>query len=292
MRASTRRLSHAVVLAALFSSPQISFGQDKVAIGATPTPGQTVRLRMKQELESDIKAEGTPPPGLPPDGVHTRSASNILLRLETAALDADGRVRVDVNYEEGSQEAQINGKAMPLPSAQDALRGKTITMWLKGSQVDEVKVPENYPIPAELLKQFMGPLVASIPRVEMTVGQTAEVPLSLTLPLPSGAGPAPVLTGTTKNTLTKVAPDGDDLLATLAQAVEASVDMSHEAGGTRVRTIMKISGTGTTETYVKAGLVKTSTMDAKLTGRLETQAANAPVIVFDGTMKLTVTRER
>jgi len=292
MRASTRRLSHAVVLAALLSLPELSFGQDKVAIGATPMPGQTVRLRMRQEMEADIKAEGTPPPGLPPEGVHTKTASNVLLRLETAALDADGRLRVDVNYEEGSQEAQINGKAMPLPSAQDALRGTTITMWLKGSQVDEVKVPENYPIPAELLKQFMGPLVASIPRLEMTVGQTAEVPLSLTLPLPSGAGPAPVLNGITKTTLTNVAPDGADLLATLAQVVDASVDMTNEAAGTRVRTVMKISGTGTTETYVKAGLVKTSRMDAKLTGRLETQAANAPVIVFDGTMKLTVTRER
>jgi len=293
MRSPLRLPGHAVLLAALLASPQFVAGQDKVAIGATPAPGQTIRMRLTQQMDANVTTEGgAPPAGFPPDGIHTVTKSSVVLRLETAAVEADGRLRVAVNYEEGSQEAEINGKSMQIPSAQDQLRGKPITMWLRGTQVDEVKVPDNYPIPAELLKQFLGPLVASVPRLDMIVGQTADTPVSLTLPLPAGAGPPPVLNGTTKSTLAKVASDSGDVVATLDQAIEASVDATNEVSGTRVRTALKLSGTGITETYVKAGLVKTSTLDAKLTGRLETNAANAPVVVFAGTLKLTVMRDQ
>jgi hypothetical protein len=279
------------MVAALVSPAHVTLAQEKFAIGGTPSPGQTVRLRLTQEMEADIKAEGTPPPGMPPGGVHTKSKSGLVVRLDLAALEADGRLRMDLVYEEGSQEVEVNGNAMPIASsAQDILKGKTVTMWVRGNQIVEVKVPPDFPVPADLLKQFMGPLVASIPQREMTVGQTVDVPLSLPLPVPGGTGPTPVLSGTTKTTLTKITPEGSDFVATLDQVIDAKLDPPSDPGGTRMRTTMTIAATGTTETFVKAGLVKASSMDAKLSGKFEPPAANSPTIIIDGTMKFTVTR--
>ena len=177
----------ALAMAAAFAVPVAAIGQSaRVMIGASPAPGQTVRLRMTQEMDFELKPIGEPPPGLPKEGIRSKGKSMLLLKQEVGATDVNGRLRLDLTYEDVSQELRVNDAPLPIPQdSYDTLRGKTVTMWMgKDNEVLDVTAPENFPIPQDQLKQFLGPLVASVPHQEMSVGETVTLPFSMALPIP------------------------------------------------------------------------------------------------------------
>ena len=72
-----------------------------------------------------------PPPGIPKEGIRSKGKSMLLLKQEVGAVDANGRLPLDLTYEEVSQELRVNDMPLPIPpDSFDTLRGKTVTMWM------------------------------------------------------------------------------------------------------------------------------------------------------------------
>jgi hypothetical protein len=267
---------------------------DRVMIGAVPAPDQTLRMKMTQALDFTVTPIGDPPPGAPPGPMRLTGNTVTVLRQDVGKLDAEGRLRIDLTYEDVAQEMRMNDKPMPIPpEATAGLKGKTISMWVDAKyQVVDVTIPEGFPIPADQMKQLLVQLMGSIPHQEMRVGETITTPLSMPLPIPMPGG-APVMTGETRTTLVKVVPDGSDQIATLDQTVEASSDSTNAmAGGVKLRVKIKVKGSGTTETGVKSGLARSSTMKSDIEGQFEPEAGSKgpPAVKLAGTMNMTIER--
>ena len=282
-------------MAIALAVPYAASGQPaRVMIGASPAPGQAVRLRMTQEIDFELKPIGDPPPGIPKDGIRSKGKSLLLLKQEVGSLDANGRLRLDLTYEEVSQELRVNDVPLPIPQdSYDTLRGKTVTMWMgKDNEVLDIAAPENFPIPQDQLKQFLGPLVASVPHQEMGVGETVTLPFSMALPIPVAAGgAAPMLTGQTKTTLTRLTPEGGDQVATLDQTMTVAFDSSGETTtGRNVRMDVKIVASGTTDTFVRGGLVKSNAMNGTISGQFQPVGRGGASMKLTGTMTMSVER--
>jgi hypothetical protein len=268
--------------------------QTRVMIGGPPAPGQTIKVRMMQEMDFELKPVGdVPPPGMTKEGIRSKGKSVLLLKQQVGDRDADGRLRLDLTYEEVSQELSVNDKPLPIPPASfDVLRGKIVTMWLgPKNDVLDVTAPENFPIPPDQLKQFLGPLVASLPHQEMSDGESVTLPFSMALPIPTPAGSAaPMLTGQTKTTLSKLTPENDDQIATLDQTIEVALDNTNEtSAGSRVRMNVKIAGGGTTDTFVRGGLVKSNKTEATMSGQFS-PTKDGPTLKLTGTLIMKVER--
>jgi hypothetical protein len=274
------------------AAPLTATAQSRVMIGGRAAPGQTVRLRMTQEMDFELKPVGEPAPGIPKDGIRSKGKSTLLLKQDVGEVDAEGRLRLVLTYEDVSQEMKVNDVAVPIQEqANDALRGKVVTMVVgSNNEVLDVKAPEGFPIPPDQLKQFLGPLVASVPHQEMSVGETVSLPFSMALPMPTPGGAPPLLIGQTKTTLTALASENDDQIATLDQTFDVAIDSTNQtSAGNRVRMDVTISGSGTTHTFVKGGLVKSTTMKATMSGRFEPPNGTA-ALKLTGTMSMTVER--
>jgi hypothetical protein len=272
MMSVARPFARAVIALMIALLPAVVVAQTRVMIGGLPTPGQTARLRMTQEMDFEFKPVGdTPPPGMPKEGIRSTLKSMLLLKQQVGAVDAAGRLRLDLTYEDVSQELRLNDVALPIPEGSyDAIRGKTVTLWMGAKyEVLDVTAPDNFPIPADQLKQIFGPLVASLPHQEMAIGDAVSLPFSMSLPIPAPAGSAaPTLTGQTKTTLIRVTPEDGDQLATLEQTLEVALDNTNEtSAGSRVRMNVRIAGTGTTETFVRGGLIKSNRTEATMSGQ-------------------------
>jgi hypothetical protein len=285
----------ALAMAAAFAVPFAAIGQSaRVMIGASPAPGQTARLRMTQEMDFELKPIGDQPPGIPKEGIRSKGKSMLLLKQEVGALDANGRLRLDLTYEDVSQELRVNDAPLPIPQdSYDTLRGRTVTMWIgKDNEVLDVTAPENFPIPQDQLKQFLGPLVASVPHQEMSVGETVTLPFSMALPIPVPAGGAPpMLVGQTKTTLTRLTAEAGDQVATLDQTMTVAFDSSGETTmGRNVRMDMKIVASGTTDTFVRGGLVKSNAMNGTISGQFAPGGKSGSSMKLTGTLTMTVER--
>lgn len=288
-----RRGAALIVAAAVMLTPAV-FAQTRVMIGGLPAPNQTVRLRMTQEMDFELKPVGEPPPGIPKEGIRSKGKSMLLLRQDVGTVDANGRLQLDLTYEEVSQELRVNDMPLPIPQdSYDTIRGKQVTMWMgKSNEVLDVVAPENFPIPQDQLKQFLGPLVASLPHQEMAVGETVTLPFSMALPIPVPTGGAPpMLTGQTKTTLARLVPEADDRLATLEQTMTVAFDSTGETTlGRSVRMDVKIVGSGTTDTFVRGGLVKSNAMTGTISGQFAPSGKSGAAMKITGTMTMTVER--
>ncbi len=281
------------LLAAVLVASPAGSQTDRVMVGAPPAPDQSLRLKMTQAMNFTLTPLGDPPPGAPAGPMHVIGNTVTTIRQQVGKPGADGRLQIDLTYEDVSQELKMNDKPVPVPAdATEALKGKTVTMWVDGKfQVVDVKAPEGFPIPADQLKQLMVQLMGSVPHQEMRIGETVTVPLSMPLPIPIPGGQAPVLKGETKTTLVKVAPQGDDQIATLEQTVDAALDSTNDmAGGVKLRIVFKVKGTGTTVTAVKAGVAHSSTMKSDIEGQFEPQGGGQgpPAIKIAGAMNMTI----
>jgi hypothetical protein len=284
----------AAALLTLAAAPLLS--QSRVMIGARPAPNQTARLRMVQELEMSMKAAGpNVPPGFPADGLNVSGNNMLLLRQEVGEADEKGRLRLVLTYEEVGQTMRLNDKEVPIPAETlNLLRGKSVTMWMGPKrEILEVITPDKFPLPGDQLQQVLGPLQASLPSQEMSVGETVALPFSMPLPIPvPGANAPPRMEGQTRTTLTKVSPEGGDQLAFLDQSIELSLDTTAAtSSGSNVRMDLKMSGAGTTELLVRSGLLKSTRMDATMSGQFEPPGSGATPIKVDGKLRVTVTRE-
>jgi hypothetical protein len=296
MSSFCRSARGAVLALALLIPAAPLVSQSRVMIGARPAPNQTARLRMVQELDMTLKPAGAEvPPGFPPDGLHVTGSNTLVLRQEVGAIDGKGRLRLNLSYEEVAQTMRLNDTDVPIPSANlDTLRGKTVTIWMgPRREILEVITPENFPLPADQLQQVLGPLQASLPSQEMTIGETVTLPFTMPIPIPvPGANAPPTMVGQTKTTLTKLLPEGGDQLALLDQSIELALDATAATSrGSSVRMDMTLTGTGTTELLVTSGLLKSTRMEATMTGQFEPPGAGSSAVTITGQLRVNVTRE-
>ena len=283
------------LLAITLASAPAGAQTDRVMIGAVPAPDQTLRLKMTQDMNFTITPTGDPPPGAPPGPIRMTGNTVTTIRQQVGKPGADGRLQIDLTYEDVTQEMRMNDNPLPVPpEVTAALKGKTISLWVDGKfQVVDVKAPEGFPIPTDQLKQLLVQLMGSIPHQEMRIGETVSIPMSMPLPIPMPGGQAPVMKGETKTTLLKVDPEGNDRIATLEQTVEATVDSTNDLqSGVKLRLMFTIKGSGTTQTAVKAGLAYASTMKSNIEGQFEPQGGGKgpPAVKIAGTMNMTIER--
>jgi hypothetical protein len=257
---------------------------DRVMIGGPPAPDQTLRVRMTQEMDVSLAPAGQ---GAADPSMKMTGATVMVIRQQIGKPEADGRIRLDLTYEEMTQKMLMNGQEMPVPAQLTAgITGKTVALWIDSKyQVLDVKAPEGFPLAGEQLKTMMGQMMAAVPHQQMSVGETVSTPLSMALPIPVPGSARAQLKGQTKTTLVKLSAEGDDHVATLDHTVDATLDMAPETPTGKFHMAFTLSGSGTTETMVRSGTVRSSAMTTKLDGSLEPQGgATGP-----GPMKLTGT---
>jgi hypothetical protein len=282
----------AVALLVLTTAPVLA--QPRALIGARPAPNQTVRLRLVQKMDLVFAAvAGAAPPALPPGGLVLENASVLVLRQDVGAIDDRGRLRLDVTYEEVSQRARLNGAPVPIPAdSVEELLGKTVTMWMGPKrEVLEVITPPNFPLEADQMEQILGPLQASMPFQEMSLGEVVRLPFSMRIPIPvpGSAGPQMML-GHTKTKLARLTPDGGDQLAFLEQSIDLVLSGTTSTRGPNVSLGLRMDGTGTTETFVSAATLKTTNVRAKMTGRFETAGSAVASMKISGSFTMDLVR--
>lgn len=264
--------------------------QATVSVGGRPTPGQTVRLNIVQDLDMTMKpAEAAA--GSPLGPMHVIAKTTTVVSQKIGTPDEKGLVKVDMTYDDITQDVRLNDQPAPPEAAEAALKikGKTLSMTIdaKGDMVD-VTPPADFPMPPSMLKEMLKQALGLMPKQEMRVGQTVTEPFSMAMPLPMPGDP-PQLKGELSSTLTGVTGAAGSQVATLQQTVAADVDSSVPGpGGADIAIKLQVKGGGTTEWDVKGALVKASKMTTTITGTLTIPGAGA--MEMNGTTVVNVER--
>lgn len=264
--------------------------QAKVAVGGRPAPGQSVRLNIVQDLDMTMKpAEATA--GSPMGPMHVKAKTTTVVSQKVGTLDEKGGVKVEMTYDDITQDVRLNDQPAPPEAVEGALKikGKTLSMTVdaNGDMVD-VTPPADFPMPAAMLKDMLKQALGLMPKQEMAVGQTVTEPFSMAMPLPMPGDP-PQLKGELKSTLTGVTGAAGSEVASLEQTVTAGVDSTVAGpGGAAIAIKLQVKGGGTTEWDVKGALVKASKMTTTITGTLTIPGAGA--MEMNGTTIVNVER--
>ncbi len=195
----------------------------KVAIGGRPTPGQTIRLNIVQDADLTMKPSAGDSQIEPQ---HLQVKTTTVVSQKVGTPDEQGTIKVEMIYEDVSQDMSLNDRPAPPEAAEVALKikGKTLSMTIdaKGDVVD-VTPPADFPMPPELMKDMLKQALGLMPRQDIAVGETVTAPFAMAMPLPIPGDP-PQLKGDLQSTLTDVAGGPGNEVATLEQVVAAAVD--------------------------------------------------------------------
>ncbi len=241
-----------------------------VTIGGRPSPGQSVRLSIVQDADLNMKpAEAAA--GSPMGPMHLKAKTTTTVSQKVGTPDDKGAIKVDMTYEEISQDLSVNDQPAPPEAAAAALaiKGKTLSMTIDSAgEVIEVMPPTDFPMPPAMIKDMLKQALGLMPRQELAIGQTVTAPFSMAMPVPIPGSDPPQLKGELKSTLTGVTGAAGSEVAALEQVVTAAVDATMPAPGGSGDIVIKmqVKGTGTTDWDVKGALVKGSKMTTQITG--------------------------
>jgi hypothetical protein len=233
-----------------------------VTIGGRPTPGQTVRVNIVQDADFTMKG----PAGTPLENMHMTARSTTIASQKVGTPDEKGNVKVELTFEDITQDLKMNDQPAPPEAAAAAsrLKGKTLSMTLDtNGEVVEVTPPADFPMPPAAIKDMLKQSLGLMPKQDLAVGATVTSPFAMALPLPMPGAEPPQMKGELKSTLTGV--NGD--LAALDQTVTAALDSTLPGpNGGEVAIKMAVKGSGTTDWDVKGALVRGSKMSSQITG--------------------------
>jgi hypothetical protein len=267
-----------------------AIGQNTVSIGGRPMPGQSVRLNIVQDADLNMKpAEAAA--GSPMGPMHLKAKTTTVVSQKVSAPDEKGAVKVEMTYEDISQDVRLNDQPAPPEATEAALKikGKTLAMTVDANgDMIEVTPPEDFPLPPEVMKEMMKQALGLMPKQQMTVGQTVTAPFTMAMPLPMPGDP-PQLTGELKSTLTGVTGAAGSEVAALDQTVSAGVDATVPGpSGGDVAIKLQVKGGGTSDWDVKGALVKASKMTTTISGTFTVPGVGA--MQMDGTTVVSVER--
>jgi hypothetical protein len=237
----------------------------KVTVGGRPTPGQTVRVNIVQDADFTMKPSEAAA-GSPMGPMHLTAKTTTVASQKVGMPDEKGNIKVELTFEEITQELKMNDQPAP-PEASagaQALKGKTLSMTLDpAGEVVDVVPPADFPMPPAAIKDMLKQALGLMPKQEMAVGDSVTAPFAMAMPLPMPGGDPPQMKGDLKSTLTGVTGD----VAALEQVVTAAVDAKLPGpNGAEVAIKMAVKGSGVTNWDVKGALVRGSKMTTEITG--------------------------
>jgi hypothetical protein len=244
--------------------------QKKVTVGGAPAPGQTVRLNIVQDADINMKPAAATA-GSPMGPMHLKAKTTTVVSQKIGTPDDKGIIKVEMTYEDITQEMSLNDQPAPpeAAAAATALKGKTLAMTVNtAGEVVDVTPPPDFPLPAAMMKDMLKQALGLMPRQELTVGQTVTAPFTMAMPLPVPGNDPPQMKGELKSTLTGVTGAAGSEVAALDQNVTAAVDatMPGPGGQGEVAIKMQVTGSGTTDWDVKGAVVKGSKMTTQING--------------------------
>ena len=123
--------------------------QKKVTVGGRPAPEQTVRLNIVQDADLNMKpAEAAA--GSPMGPMHLKAKTTTVASQKVGTPDEKGALKIEMTYEEITQDLRLNDQPAPPEAAQaaNAMKGKTISMVVDAAgDVVEVTPPADFPMP-------------------------------------------------------------------------------------------------------------------------------------------------
>jgi hypothetical protein len=178
----------------------------------------------------------------------------------------------EITYDEILVERSINGKPVPVENAGGMLAGKTVTFTYDGKgNVIDVKAPPDIGFSGDSLKEMMGSLV-SLPDVPLAIGETATMPFSMPLPIPSPGEEPLNMKGRARYKLLELLKDGSDRIARFEQTVEAkldtTVDLPLPSGLAKVYLNFSVTGGGGVQLNVDKGVVKSGDVLSTIDGSM------------------------
>jgi hypothetical protein len=287
-------LATAVCAACLASMPPAQ--GEKITLGITPKPGQTIHYTATQEISVQITpdaAPGTTEPAAPP----MKMAGKTLLgyTLVAGAASPQGQVTSQMTFEKATSELSINGTPFPAGDAMGQMVGQTLTVvfGMDGNVVD-VTAPGTSKESAELVKRLFTEMYRYFPTMSLSVGEATTRPLSVALPLPiPGIGPV-TIDGHLTTKLVSLEAEGAERLASCEQSYDASFTRPSDAAGAAATPApafdMTMRGNATAQINVDRGVVKASQLESTFDGAFASPlgGADAPKLKLHGVMTATV----
>jgi hypothetical protein len=264
----------------------------RITVGGRPTPGQDIRLNIVQEADLTMKPAAAAADS-PMGSMHLKGRTTTVVSQRVGTPDAQGAIKVEMTYEDISQEMTMNDQPAPPEAAAVATRmkGKTLSMTLDAAgEVVDVTPPADFPLPTGIIKEMLKQALGLMPRQELTVGESVSAPFQMAMPVPMGGSDPPQLKGTLTSKLTGVSGAPGSEVAALEQVMDASVDatMQGQQGGGDVAVKMTVKGSGTTDWDVKGALVKASRMTTQINGTFS--AAGMGTMEMTGTTTVNLER--
>jgi hypothetical protein len=242
----------------------------KVTIGGRPSPGQVIRLNIVQDADLSMKPLEAAA-GSPMGSMHLTAKTTTVVGQKVGAPDENGGLKVDMTYEEITQELKMNDQPAPPEAAAAAqgMKGKTLSMTIDANgEVVDVTPPADFPMPPGQIKDMLKQALGLMPKQDIAIGETVTAPFAMAMPLPMGGGEPPQMKGDLKSTLTGVTGAPGSEVAVLEQVVSAAVDATTPGpnGSGDIAIKMTVKGSGTTNWDIKGALVQSSKMTTQING--------------------------
>ncbi len=251
---------------------------------------------MTQEMDFVITAQDADPAESPVPPTTTKVLGKTVFAFteKTGTPDKDGRLPVEVTYDQITIERTVNGVTSPGEGLGRDLVGRTVLMtYDRNGKIVDVNVPAGLALSADTLKETMGSLLVNLPQTPLAVGETARVPFSAPLPVPTPAGDDLKMAGEMRYTLLSVTPEGGDRIARYDQTVDAKLSTTTElalpSGPGKVYISFKLAGGGGLQLNLDKGVIRSGDVQSTIDGNMYMSPAGSELklhsLVLHGTTK-------
>ena len=270
----------------------------KVSIRMAPTPDQTIRMTMVQDMDVELSFDANAPSAPAKGPMKLTNKATMTLTQKIGARKADGTVDAELTYDEIRTEMSINGQPLPATGAETQLVGKAIVVtYSQSGEIVDVKGPPVAGLTTEALKQMMNSFYGNLPVAAIGVGEIASAPLDFALPLPlPGAAPMK-MGGQARVKLVAIDTDAKGRSARFESTIDGKMLSNVELPlGSQKATMtfdFTMGGTGTSLMDLDKGLLRSSQSTSTFTGTIKTTGDAAPAAMpgmnMRGTIKVTIT---
>lgn len=257
---------------------------EKITIRRAPTPNQTVRMRMAQDMAMEMILEGnTAALGGVPAAQKMAMKSTSVITQKTGPLSPEGNVQTQITVEETHTESTMNGQPSPGDPNANILVGKTIVVTIdkQGNTID-AKFPAIAGLPAEAFSQLLKSVSSGLPSAPMAVGEVVTAPLDLPIPLPVSNGTPVRMNGQAQYKLVSVEKEATGRVARFEVTMNGTLasDRAVPVNNGRIDMNMDLtlSGTGVVLQDLDRGLTRSSETKATYGGKIRMVAPGAPAL--------------
>lgn len=284
------------VLYLVLTSLTVFAQSEKIPVSFIPKPNQVSHLRLQTEMQMEMTFEGDLPPEMAAMNPMKMNLKSVIgLTQKTGPVNKQGKIEMEITYDEVASEMTMNGNPVPLGDLGAQTKGKKITAtFTQQGEMVEVNAPADMPVTKDALKELMKSVYGNLPKDPLAIGETATMPLNMALPLP---GIAPInLGGQMKIKLARIDKDGTSRIARLDQIIDATllgpIEFASPQGQIKMNFDFKMTGTGFSELDVDKVLVKSGESTTTLEGKASAPANSAvpiPGFSIKGIVKTVIT---